>query len=515
MTDISANNKRLAKNTTFLYLRMFVVMLISLYTTRVVLRELGVTDYGIYNVVAGFISLFAFLNNCLNTGTNRFYNHALGKNNQEEVRRVYNASCRIQVFLMMLLVALLETVGLWYINNRMVIPSGRQFAANIVFQSSVLSLVTVLLQIPYSAAVVAYEKMDFYAIVSVIDAFCKLGIALLLPILGADKLIVYGILMACISIANLLLYFFYCHIHFAELRLSRNLDKKLFKELLSFSGWSTLDPMSYIVRDQGSNMNLNYFFGPTINAAYGIASTISGAITSFASNLSVAFRPQIIQSYSSGDYGRTQSLMFSMSKMNFTLQVLIAIPVIFELDTLLHLWLGEIFPEYTIIFATLVIAINCINVLNEPVSIIMVSTGKIKLVKTVSFIIITSIVPIGYILLSAGMPPYSIYVAMLFLTIINQSSCVIIMAHKFPTITISDYIRTVAIPCMLLLISSIVVPFVLTRFLPATILRVVFMAIISCITSSSLAYYILLNKREKEIILGMIKKFLGKNEQKN
>lgn len=506
MAEISSNNKRLVKNTLFLYIRMAFVMLISLYTTRVVLQVLGVVDYGVYNVVAGFVSLFAVLNNCLNTGTNRFYNFALGKNDENEVRKVYNAAVRIQVLIMILLVLLLETIGVWYINNKMVIPTERLVAANVVFQCTLISLISVVLQIPYSAAVLANERMYYYSIVSIIDACCKLGIAILIPHVSYDKLIIYGLLISLVAIINFLLYFTYCKKKFPALRLSKSLDKPLFKSLLSFSAWSTLDPLSYIVRDQGSNMNLNLFFGPVVNAAYGISAQVSAAVSSFTSSFSIAFRPQIIQSYSSGNFDRAKSLMLSMSKINFTLQLIISVPLIFELNYVLHLWLGETIPDFTVIFTTLVVLINCINTLNEPVSIVMVSTGKIKLVKSVSLVIITSVVPIGYLLLSKGLPPYCIYVTMLGLTLLNQISCVIIMTKKFPAITFGTYITNIALPCMLLLLASLIVPFFTTHFLKESFLRVVITSILSAGSSFVLAYFLCFNRQEKDIVLSFVKK---------
>ena len=293
------------------------------------------------------------------------------------------------------------------------------------------------------------------------------------------------------------------------------MDKSIFKSLLSFSGWSTLDPLSYIVRDQGSNMVLNLFWGPVVNAAYGISRTISGAVTTFASNLSVAFRPQIIQSYSLGNYERTRTLMFSMSKINFFLQVIVAIPLIFEMDAILNLWLKDSVPEYSVVFASLVMIINCINVLNEPVSIIMVSTGKIKLVKSVSLLIITSVVPIGYLLFKLGFPPYYIYTAMLFITIINQVSCVIIMTHKFPYIKVADYLQEIVYPSFFLMVLSIFAPIVLTHVLSPSIFRVIIVFLTSCITTFIIAYYLFFNKNEKNIIDSIVAKvfnFRRKNQ---
>ena len=506
--ELSSSNKRLAKNTIFLYVRMVFVMLISFYTTRVILDALGVTDYGVYNVVAGFVSLFAVLNNCLTTGTNRFYNFALGKQDEKEMSNVYNASLRIQFIIIVVLLLLLETIGLWYIQNKMVIPPDRVYAANYVFQFSVISVFFVVLQVPYSSAVLAFERMDYFAIVSVLDAILKLGLALLISNSEGDRLIIYGFLMMLISVMNFCMYFVYCRLKFPVLKLKNKVDYRIFKPLLSFSGWSTLDPLSYIGRDQGSNMVLNFFFGPVVNAAYGISRTISGAVTSFASNLSVAFRPQMIQSYSSGNYERTKKLMYSMSKTNYFLQIIVAIPIIFEIEAILNIWLKDSIPSYTIIFAAIVMVVNCINVLNEPVSIVMVATGKIKLIKSVSLLLIISVVPIGYLLFMLGLPPYYIYVAMLFTTVINQISCVFIMSKKFPYISVTDYFEKIIFPSIILTGIAVILPFLITHILNPSIIRIIVVCITSTIVTFVAAYYLYFDSSERSIIDSIISRII-------
>ena len=500
MSDNSNNNKRLAKNAMFLYIRMIFVMFVALFTTRIVLNALGLVDYGVYNVIAGFVALFTVLNNCLTTGTNRYYNYAIGQNDRERLTQVYNASIRIQMIFIVILVFLLETVGIWYLNCKMVIPDERLVVANILFQCSIVSLIFLVLQIPFSAAVMAHEKMDFYALVSIIDAVGKLAIAYVITIVSVDKLLIYGALISAISIFNFFIYLFYCKKHFPALKLSRQTDKGLFKSLLSFSGWSILDPFSYIFRDQGSNMTLNLFFGPVVNAAYGIAAQVSGAIAGFTSNLSIAFRPQVIQSYSAGDYQRTKKLMISMSKINFIFQMLIAIPLIFEMDYVLTLWLGEGFPEYTVIFAILVLIVNSINTLNEPVSIIMVAIGKIKKVKTVSMFIICLVVPIGFVLFQIGYPPYAIYITMIVLTILNQMSCVFIMTREFKNVSFAEYIKNVLTPCIVFTIGSVIIPLGIVYVLPQSFVRLLLVFLSSFAGSLIIAYYAICDESEKAYV---------------
>lgn len=504
MTDNVQNNKRLMRNTAFLYVRMLLVIFLAFYTTRVVLQVLGVEDYGVYNVIGGFVSMLAVLNSCLTTGTNRFYNVALGKQDTIELSNVYKSSLLIQIIIIAIIILISETIGLWYINNKMVIPEGRLVVANWLFQFSVMTLLLFVLQTPYSAAIMAYERMDYYAIVSIIDAFLKLGIAFALQWLDFDHLLLYGFLMMVISVIRFLLYYFYCKAKFHALRFSRGLDSGIFKKLLVFSGWSTLDPFSYIVRDQGSNMALNLFFGTVVNAAYGVAAQMSGAVSSFSNNLSVAFRPQIIQAYSSQDFVRAKRLMLSMSKINFILQSMIAIPLIFEISLILGFWLGPNYPEYTKIFAILVVTISTINTLNEPVSIIMVASGNIKRIKIISMLIICSIIPIGYFLFTIGMPPYTIYLVMLVLTIINQISCVYIMSRECSIIKPAEYFRKVALPCMLYSMFSLVVPSLIVILLPPSIYRLIALFMAVMVSSGYLAYKVCLDETERPMLLRVI-----------
>ena len=500
MRDNFSKNKLLIKNTSFLYIRLVFVLILSLVTTRVVLKSLGVVDYGIYNVVAGFVSMFAFLNKCLTGATNRYYNYAIGQDDSAGVTKVFNSSLRIQFILIFLLFIFLEVFGIWYINHKMVIPEERLHAALVVFHCSVLSLGIVILQTPFSAAVMAYERMHYFAIVSIIDAVLKLLIAVYVSYVSYDKLYIYGILTASVSLLNFLLFFCYAKKSFRELKISRESDKDLFKSMLSFSGWSMLDPFTYMVRDQGSNLTLNLFFGPTVNAAFGVSRQASAAIHSFASNLSLAFRPQVIQSYSNGDFSRTKRLMVAMSKINFTLQYLLAVPIMFEMDFVLSLWLGHDYPSFSVVFTCIVMIINTINTLNEPISVLMQATGKIKRICSITAVIICSVVPLGYLCFKFGMPPYIIYVLMLILTIINQCVCVWIMSKTVSFFSVKDYLRIIVVPCFKFVCLSLMIPSFIFFILPPSIIRFVLLGIVTTISSTTLAYFFFLNKDEREYV---------------
>ena len=506
MSDNSAANKRIAKNTLFLYIRIGICTLISLYTSRVVLNVLGVDDFGVYNVVCGFVSLFGVFNVCFSTCINRFYNFEIGQGREGGVKNVFNAALRIQAVLSLIIVVLIEAVGVWYLNNKMVIAPERLGIANVIFQFSVFSMVMTIMQAPYSAAVMSYEKMDYYAVVSIIDAFLNLGFVLLLKIIPLDKLLFYGIIKCSITLVTFLMYFFYCRVKFREIRFTRGFDKSYFKPMLSFSGWSLLDPVSYTARDQGTNMVLNAFFGTAVNAAQGIAYSVAAAVDSFAGSLSTSFRPQIIQSYAEGNYQRTKRLMYSMSRLNLILQLMIAIPVCFEIEQILRLWLGPECPGYAPIFTVLVISVKAINCLNSPISQVMTATGKIKVIKSVSAVIVCMTVPLAILLFKLGCAPWSIYAGLLGITIINQISCVIILAKTFTYITVQDYLNSIVWPTLLFLFISVLLPMLITVFLPKTLWRLLFNLPLSCLAVIAVGYFVLLDKEEK----GMFKEIFGK-----
>lgn len=504
------NNKRIARNTFFLYIRMAFVLIVALYTTRVILRVLGAEDYGIYNVVCGFVSMFGILNTSLTTGTNRFYNFALGKGDKNEVTDVYNASIRIQLIVVTILLLLIETVGLWYLNNKMVIPPERLSVANVIFQFAVFSLILLVLQIPYSAAVMSHERMDYYALVSITDVLLKLAFVFSLQYVSYDKLLIYGILMTITSVVNFLMYFIYCRKRFDEIRIKKETNKELFKSIFHFSAWSLLDPLTKMTQNQGSNLVLNYFFGPIVNAAQGIANQISHAIDGFTQNIAIAFRPQIIQSYSSKDYKRTKNLMFSMSRINFILHAILVIPVVFELHFLLDLWLGDTYPDYTIPFACFILFIRTFDCLHAPISLVMVSTGRIKKVKTVSLCIISSVIPLSILCFKLGMSPIVLYAIMSGLTLLNIVASALIMCEVFPIITFKEYTSRILMPCIVFLLLSLLPSFIITYFCAASLVRLVVDVIIAVSFSIIIAYRMILNEKERAMAIDAITKIKNK-----
>ena len=503
----TANNKRIAKNTIFLYLRMVVVLLVSLYTTRVVLNVLGVVDYGIYNVVAGFVCMFAFLNSALTNATQRFYNFERASGTQESLVDIYNTSLRIQALLGLTIIILLETFGLWYIYTKMVIPPDRVWAAIWVFQCSSVSLVLLVLQTPYAAAIISHEKMDYYALVSIIDVFVKFVIVIILPYISYDQLVFYGITSLLVSLLNFILYFYYAKHNFAEIRLRKCFNKKVFRSMLSFTGWNTLDSFAYMMQGQGLNVLMNSFFGPIVNSARAVAFQVQGAINGFSENIAMAFRPQLVGSYAEQNYMRTQTLMFSMSKYCFLMVTALSIPIAIELPYILNLWLKGVVPEYTTIFTILVLANMSLNSLNMPISQTVQATGFVKYYQLIRSVIVTATLPIAWLFLHFGFSPTSVFWVTLAITVINQPVSMVIL-HEHFHYSYGKYIRSVIIPCCLFVMLSIILPYCVHCIMADSFIRLCVVGAVSLLSSAAIAYYVILGKAEKDVLVKYVIKII-------
>ena len=429
--NIASSNKRIARNTLFLYMRLAVVMLINLYATRAVLAAIGVEDYGIYNVVCGFVAMFGFLNTSMTNGIQRFYNYELGRGGDSAMTKVYNVGLAIQGLVAIVLLVLLLTVGYWYLDAEMVIPESREGAANWIYLFSVISLVLLVMQAPYSAAVIAYEKMDYYAVVSILGSVVTLGVVLALKYVGGDRLITYGFMLMMVQILNFVLYFGYCKFHFANLKLQRGFNKSLFKEMFVFSGWNIFGSFAFMLRSQGVNVLLNLFFGPIINAANGIASQVSSAIQAFSLNIMFAFQPQLVQSYASSDYSRTERLMLSMTSVSYILYCILAIPIVVEVQYILNIWLGGNVPEHTIAFTILTVVIMGLGLFHTSITQVFFATGKLKVFQIVTGVIVCSILPISWLCLKRGLSPESVYVVTIAVFAVNYLVCLLLLHKEF------------------------------------------------------------------------------------
>lgn len=505
--SIVTNNNRIAKNTVFLYLRMGLVLVVSLFTTRVLLQALGVIDYGINNVVCGFVSMFAFLNTSMSNGVQRYYNFTIGRDNDYSVKDVYNTALLIQLILAIVLVVLLETFGLWYLRTKMVIPTERFIAAQWIFQFSIFSLVLIVLQIPYSSAIMAYENMDYYAYVSIFDVFAKLGIAYAVKYTELDKLVLYGGLNLLVSFISFFLYYVYSKKHFLNLKIEFKIHKQLFRQMLSFSGWNVFGSFAYMLKSQGLNVLLNLFWGTVVNAARGVSNMVMSAIQGFQANIVIAFRPQLIQSYAEGNNDRVLNLFYILSKLSFALLAMFSIPIIIEIEYILYLWLGDNVPNFTVPFTILTLINMIISSLNTPVSQIVHATGKMRNYQLVTSVLICSILPVSWICLKIGYSPIAVYWVSIIVSIINQVACNLLLKKLFPY-SIKEYIIKVILPCCCFVIIVPIIPLLISIYMPSSFVRLLLVTLVSVCFSLLVLYFIVLDKAEKNMFLNFIKKYI-------
>lgn len=405
------NTKRIAKNTVFLYFRSIVVMLIGIYTSRVVLQTLGVDDYGVYNVIGGFVAMFSILSASLVNASQRFISFEMGKENPQ-MSRMFCGTVSIHLLLALVVLVVFETFGIWFLNTQLNIAEDRMFAANWVFQCSVLTFCINLISVPYNASIIAHERMGVFAYISIYEAIAKLGIVYLLSIIGFDKLIVYAILMLLISVSLRLIYGIYCSRHFEECKFHFVIDKPLFKEMLGFTGWNFIGSAAGILTSQGINILINLFFGVALNAARGLAEQVNQAINTFVNNFMTAMNPQITKSYAAGDYEYMNKLMARGAKYAALLFWFMALTVFMEADVILQIWLVEV-PPYAPIFLRLTILCSVFQALSNTLYIGMLATGNIKKYQIVMGSIYIGSFILCYVLFKIGLGPEFGYISTL------------------------------------------------------------------------------------------------------
>lgn len=443
MRTSAENNKRIALNTIFLYVRMFVIMIVTLYTTRVVLQVLGVVDYGIYNVVGGVVSMFSFLNASMANGFQRFLNVKMGQGNMEDVNDVFKSSLTIQIALIGIVVLLGETLGVWFLETQMNIPVDRQQAAYYVFQFTLLTFVFTMLQAPFTAVLIAFENMKFYAYLSIFEACFKLLIVYFLMLFSYDKLVLYSILVSFVACAVLLAYVLYCRRHFSFLSFRFSSNKDTITRISAFSGWNTFGSLAHLLEGQGVNILLNIYFGPVVNAARGIAFQVLSGLNSFVLNIHIAARPQVIKSYSVGDTDRMWYLTYQVSRFLFYLMLLLSLPLFMEIEFVLSLWLGsEGVTEYTVAFVRIIILTGLCNVFANPITTVVHATGKMKAFQIVCSSVIVCVIPISYVFLENGCTAETVMIISLILTILVHIVR-LFMLKRILAFSILAYVRNV------------------------------------------------------------------------
>lgn len=402
---VTTSNKRIAKNASLLYIRMLLTIVVGLYTSRVVLNTLGVSDYGVYNVVGGIVAMLSFLSSALAAASQRFFSFELGRGDLQRLKNIFRTSVSVHIVLSIIVFIVAETIGLWFVNTYLNIAPDRMVAANWVYQCSILTFMLTVLSVPYNACIVAHEHMDAFAYISIVEVTLKLLIVYLLSVINYDKLIIYGIFVSCVALAIRVVYGIYCKRKFEECAYHFNIDKKLFNEMFAFAGWSVIGNLGFSVKDQVANIILNLFFGTIVNAARGIALQVNGIISGFSINFMMALNPQITKQYATGNVYGSMRLVYAGCRYSFFLLALITIPVMINIDYLLRLWLG-IVPEYTATFLLLALICALINSMAMPLTTAIQATGNIKAFQTSICIIMMCEVPLAYLILSCGGKPY-------------------------------------------------------------------------------------------------------------
>lgn len=496
------DNKRLAKNTLLLYGRTILILFIGLFTSRVILNTLGVDDYGIYNVVCGFVSMFSIVSHTLTSTTQRFLNFELGKEDNSRAQKLFGASMTIHIAMSIILILLLETIGVWFLNTQMNIASERMVAANFAFQCSIFTFIFNILSQPYNAAIIAHERMGTFAYISLLDVVIKLAIVYMLYLSTFDKLIVYAILLMLEATFIRSIYSRYSHKHFAETKFVFVKDKALYKEIVAFASLNFLGVLASVLSNQGVNILLNIFFGVTLNAARGIANQVNHAILKFVGDFMTALRPQITKTCASGDYHTMRELCYKGTRFSFFLILLFAVPIIYKTPYILDLWL-KTYPEEAIIFVRLTLILSLAAVLSKTTNTAILAAGKIKkftyIIGTVNLLTL----PICYIALKLGAPAFSVYCINIIIEFVLLSIRLLVLRGllDFP---IRGYISNVLLPILGVSIPVFAICYYLNNCFSNSILDLFFYLILSTLITCSFIITLGMKKSERKKILNVV-----------
>lgn len=503
-----SETSRIVKNTCFLYFRMLFVMAVSLFTSRVILQSLGAEDYGLYNVVAGIVIMLSFINSSASAASSRFLTFAIGRKDDPEYnyRKIFSSSFTIHLIIAICILIIGETVGLWYFYNKMVIPESRQMAAFWVYQISLINILVSFTQVPYNASIIAHEKMSIYAYVGIFETVAKLAVAYAIYICTFDKLVVYAILLFLITVSISFFYRIYCIRNFGDdCRLTLNRDKKLYRRLLSYSGWDLLGCFGNATRTQGVNLIINLFFSLTVNAARTVASQVEAALNSFTANFQTAVRPVIIKHYSAGETEKAVSLLYSTAKYSFFLFSCLAVPIIVECDSVINLWLVNA-PDYTVDFIRIVLVTFLIETMCKSLNIGVHACGDVKTFNIFAGIRVFLELPAIYILYQMGLSPlvafYVIFVTTLLILIVN-----IAVLHKNIYIfTFNGFFSKVVVPCLTCVFIPVVVTLLIHSIgLGNSFVRVCIAFITYNVVLLLIIYFIILSKEQRKSLKEKIK----------
>lgn len=510
MPEISDNNRRIARNTLMLYVRMFCIMAVSLFTSRIVLKSLGVEDFGVYNVVGGVVAMFSFLNGGMVSATQRYLSFEVGKGDRKRLDEVFASAVRIHFFIAVIVLLLAETAGLWFLLHRLVIPAGRETAAMWVYQASVLSCMVNIMSVPYNADIIAHEKMSAFAWISVVEVGLKLLVALSLSWLPFDRLKTYAVLILTVYIIVRLIYTVYCRRRYPESTARLRPDRQLVREMFSFAGWSFLGNFSSVLYTQGVNILLNIFAGSLANAARGVAVQVQGMVQQFVTGFQTALNPQITKYWSAGNRVDMHRLMFRSARFSFCLLYMIVLPAILEMPFVLDLWLVEV-PRDAVVFTRLMLLISLAGTFANPCIIANQATGKVRKYQIVVGGILLLIVPVSWAVLKAGAPLWSVFLVHLVVESVAQLSRMIMLRGQIG-IRIRTWLKSVYLPVAGVALLSAVLPLLLHCLVPGDWARLSAVVLSSVLSVSIATYFIGLTASERSFVRDRIKTALhGKN----
>ena len=498
-----SDTRRIAKNTLMLYFRQILIMAVSLYTVRVVLNVLGAEDYGIYNVVAGVVTMFGFLSGAMANASLRYFSVALQKNNREQLKITFNTTFQIYGLIVIIVVFLAETGALYFVNHKLVIAENRIQAANYIFQTSVVSFICTLFTAPYISIVVAHENMRAYSFLSVFEYILRLIFIIALNLLSFDKLIAYGFLRALVSFVILIFYSIFCHIHFCECKFCKIFDFKLFREIFSYSAWNLFGSVASVAKNQGTNILLNLHFGVLVNSARGISSQINVAVSSLLQNFNGAMRPQIIKQYAANKKDETLKLVFNGSKISFILMYVLSLPVLIEMQTILSLWLKNP-PENSVVFSRLVIIDALFDSFNPPLNSLVQATGKIKLYQGVIFAILLMTLPVSYIALKIGEKAYFVMIIAIIMTFLSTVFRFFV-AKKLIGFSLFLFFQKIVLPQLIIAIFVAAIALFVSGHFATGIARIFITGFVSTLLITLFEFFIGFSKTEKQLVLYKIK----------
>lgn len=499
MATSQINNKRIAKNTVLLYIRTLFVMVISLYTSRVVLQVLGVEDYGIYQVIGGLVAMFSVISASLSSAVSRFITFELGTGDKERLKRIFATSIVIQIVIAFVVFIVAEVIGMWFMQTQMQIPASRMTAAQWVLHCSLITFCINLLSVPYNACIIAHEHMKTFAYVSILNALLTLAVCFIIKFAPFDRLIFYAILLTLTAVIIRLIYTFYCHKHFEESRVKLQFDKPVFKEMFGFAGWSFFTNTNFILNTQGVNMLINVFFGVTFNAARGIANQVEHAVASFVNSFTTAVNPQITKSYASGDKEGMYVLVCRAAKFSFFTMFLIALPIICEADTILHIWLTVV-PDKTVIFVQLSLVLGMLDCIGTSGFTACMATGKLKKYSIVISSIGIMEFPLTWIFFLQGasiVSTYWLYIAVKSVVLIAR----MYLLKSMVGLPVRMYVQKVFIPVITVAALAIIPPIVLINFITPSLIRLLLSVVVGVLSVGTVALFAGMTVNERQLIL--------------